>query len=186
MASPPDDWRNGKHVVYRLHAHIVLTPKYRRKVMTDRVSADLRSSFEEVCGRFGVSLDAFEVDQDHAHLLVTYPPKVALSRLVMSLKTISSMRVRAYGAIGFTATPFGPDPTGIVAVTVLMGVPDAADTGATPISETTRAGPMSTGRMRANRRGEATRNTALAMRWSIEQSGAPSASFGPAWVLGPW
>ena len=65
--------------------------------MTDRVSADLRSSFEEVCGRFDVSLDAFETDQDHAHLLVTYPPKVALSRLVMSLKTISSMRVRAHG-----------------------------------------------------------------------------------------
>ena len=84
-------------MVYRLHAHIVLTPKYRGKVMTDRVSADLRSSFEEVCGRFDVSLDAFETDQDHAHLLVTYPPKVALSRLVMSLKTISSMRVRAHG-----------------------------------------------------------------------------------------
>jgi len=84
-------------VVYRLHAHIVLTPKYRRKVMTDRVAADLRSSFEEVCGRFDVSLDAFETDQDHAHLLVTYPPKVALSRLVMSLKTISSMRVRSHG-----------------------------------------------------------------------------------------
>ena len=65
--------------------------------MTDRVSADLRSSFEEVCGRFDVSLDAFETDQDHAHLLVTYPPKVALSRLVMSLKTISSMRVGAHG-----------------------------------------------------------------------------------------
>ena len=84
-------------MVYRLHAHIVLTPKYRGKVMTDRVSADLRSSFEEVCGRFDVPLDAFETDQDHAHLLVTYPPKVALSRLVMSLKTISSMRVRAHG-----------------------------------------------------------------------------------------
>ena len=65
--------------------------------MTGRVSADLRSSFEEVCGRFDVTLDAFETDQDHAHLLVTYPPKVALSRLVMSLKTISSMRVRSNG-----------------------------------------------------------------------------------------
>lgn len=84
-------------MVYRLHAHIVLTPKYRRKVMTERVTADLRSSFEEVCGRFDVTLDAFETDRDHAHLLVTYPPKVALSRLVMSLKTISSMRVRAHG-----------------------------------------------------------------------------------------
>lgn len=91
-----DDWRNGRHVVYRLHAHIVLTPKYRRKVMTKRVSDDLRSSFEEVCGRYDATLDAFETDRDHAHLLVTYPPKVALSTLVMSLKTISSMRVRRH------------------------------------------------------------------------------------------
>jgi putative transposase len=86
-AFSPDDWRNGRRVVYRLHTHIVLAPKYRRKVMTDRVVADLRSSFEEVCGRLDVSLDAFETDRDHAHLLATYPPKVALSRLVLSLKT---------------------------------------------------------------------------------------------------
>lgn len=46
MACVSDDWRNGRHVVYRLHAHIVLTPKYRRKVMTERVAADLKSSFE--------------------------------------------------------------------------------------------------------------------------------------------
>jgi putative transposase len=91
-----DDWRNGRHVVYKLHAHIVLTPKYRRKVMTDRVGADLHASFDEVCGRYGATLDEFETDQDHAHLFVTYPPKVALSTLVMSLKTISSMRVRAH------------------------------------------------------------------------------------------
>ncbi|WP_427019299.1 IS200/IS605 family transposase (plasmid) [Pseudarthrobacter sp. P1] len=91
-----DDFRNGRHVVYKLHAHLVLTPKYRRRVMTDRVGAELKSTFEEVCTRYGATLDEFETDQDHAHLLVTYPPKVALSKLVMSLKTISSMRVRAH------------------------------------------------------------------------------------------
>ena len=64
--------------------------------MTERVAADLRASFEEVCGRYKATLEEFEPDSDHAHLLVTYPPKVALSTLVMSLKTISSMRVRAH------------------------------------------------------------------------------------------
>lgn len=81
-------------MVYKLHAHIVLTPKYRRKVMTDRVTAKLHEAFTEVCGRYGATLDEFETDSDHAHLLVTYPPKVALSKLVMSLKTISSMWIR--------------------------------------------------------------------------------------------
>ena len=84
-------------MVYDLHAHIVLTPKYRKKVMTDRVAESLKDSFEEVCSRYGATLDAFEVDQDHAHLLVSYPPKVSLSKLVMSLKTISSLRVRKHG-----------------------------------------------------------------------------------------
>jgi putative transposase len=91
-----DDWRSGRHVVYQLHAHIVLTPKYRKKVMTKRVTEDLRASFEEVCGRYEATLDEFETDAGHAHLLVTYPPKVALSTLVMSLKTISSYRVRQH------------------------------------------------------------------------------------------
>jgi len=54
----------------------------------------LRESFDEVCSRYGATLDAFEIDRGHAHLLVSYPPKVSLLKLVMSLKTISSMRVR--------------------------------------------------------------------------------------------
>lgn len=88
------DWRTGRHVIYDLHAHIVLTPKYRRKVMTPRVTSLLRRVFEEVCDRFECTLDAFETDQDHAHLLVSYPPKIQLSKLVQSLKTNSSKQAR--------------------------------------------------------------------------------------------
>ena len=62
--------------------------------MTDRVRDSLRESFGEVCGRFGATLDAFETDRDHAHLLVSYPPKVSLSVLVGRLKAVSAMRVR--------------------------------------------------------------------------------------------
>lgn len=88
------DWRSGRHVVYDLHAHIVLTPKYRRKVFTSRVTELIRDTFDEVCERQEVVIDAFETDQDHAHLLISYPPKVPLSKLVMTLKTMSSRRIR--------------------------------------------------------------------------------------------
>lgn len=90
----PDEWRNGRHVVYKLHAHIVLTPKYRKRVMTKRVENLLGETFSEVCERFGATLDEFNTDHDHAHLLVSYPPKVSISTLVGSLKTNSSKRVR--------------------------------------------------------------------------------------------
>ena len=89
-----EEFRTGRHVVYKLHAHIVLVPKYRRKVMSQRVTACLREAFDEVCVRYDATLDAFETDSDHAHLLVTYHPKVSRSHLVMSLKTISSAQVR--------------------------------------------------------------------------------------------
>ena len=59
-----DDWRNARHVVYQLHAHIVLVPKYRRSVMTDRVSGEIKSAIIEVCTRFEATLDAFETDGD--------------------------------------------------------------------------------------------------------------------------
>lgn len=107
MSINNNDWRNGRHVVYNLHAHIVLTPKYRRPVMTERVSSLIRETCEEVCSRYGATLDEFNTDHDHAHLLVTYPPKVALSKLVMSLKTISSMRVRAQGWDEVTRALYG-------------------------------------------------------------------------------
>ena len=94
--SNSSDWRNGRHVIYKLHAHVVLTPKYRRRVMTARVASELLAAFTESCERLGVTLDEFEVDTDHAHLLITYPPKLALSTLVMTLKTNSSRKIREH------------------------------------------------------------------------------------------
>lgn len=90
-----DDLRSGAHVVHRLHAHVVLTPKYRRSVMSERVTEEcLRGSLAEVCATYDASLDAFETDQDHAHLLISYPPRVTLSRLVGACKSVSSRQVR--------------------------------------------------------------------------------------------
>lgn len=96
MTENTHDWRTGRHVVYELHAHIVLVTKYRRKVMSPRVTKLLGDTFREVCERFECELEEFETDKDHAHLLVAYPPKVQLSKLVMSLKTNGSKRVREH------------------------------------------------------------------------------------------
>lgn len=102
-----NDFRNGRHVVYKLHAHLVLVTKYRKKVMTDRVSDDLKEAFYEVASRYEVTIEAVETDSNYVRLLIAYPPKVQLSKLVMSLKTISSMRVRAHGWPEVTKALFG-------------------------------------------------------------------------------
>ena len=74
---------------------MVFIPKYRRGVITERVFSTLRAAWEQVCADFGSELCEAGWESDHVHLLVSYPPKVALSRLVNSLKGVSARRLRA-------------------------------------------------------------------------------------------
>jgi putative transposase len=48
----------------------------------------------DVCVDFGTELAEFNGEADHVHLLVSFPPTVAVSRLVNSLKGVSSRRMR--------------------------------------------------------------------------------------------
>jgi len=63
--------------------------KYRRKVITARVRERLRDIFTSVCEDFGAQLREMDGEEDHVHLLVDYPPKHSISRMVMSLKLVS-------------------------------------------------------------------------------------------------
>lgn len=77
-----------------MHVHLVFVTKYRRGVFTKEILDDLRPMFASVCTDFEAELVEFDGEDDHVHLLVNYPPKVAVSRLVNSLKGISSLLIR--------------------------------------------------------------------------------------------
>lgn len=94
MPLPILDYRTGRHCVFRLHAHLVFIPKYRRKVFRSQHIATLQAIFRDVCGDFGGELVEMDGEHDHVHLLVNYPPSVELSRLVNSLKGVSSRMLR--------------------------------------------------------------------------------------------
>jgi len=89
-----NDLRRGRHVVYNLHVHLVFVAKYRRKVFTKEILDDMRGIFESVCTDFEAQLVEFDGEDDHVHLLVNYPPKVSISKLVNSLKGVSSRMIR--------------------------------------------------------------------------------------------
>ena len=88
------DLRRGRHVVFNLHIHLVFVAKYRRKVFTKEILDDMRQIFESVCTDFEAQLVEFDGGNDHVHLLVNYPPKVSISKLVNSLKGVSSRMIR--------------------------------------------------------------------------------------------
>jgi putative transposase len=89
-----DDVRRGRSVVYALNVHLVFVTKYRRKVISDRVREHLKTSCIRVCAKMGAELRQFDGEEDHVHLLVSYPPKLAVSRLVHSLKLVSARLLR--------------------------------------------------------------------------------------------
>src|SRR6266567_6940654 len=86
--------RTGRHCVFVLHAHLVFITKYRHKVFTDAHLRRLEEIMRAVCGDFEVELVEFNGEANHVHLLVNFPPKVAVSKLVNSLKGVSSRRMR--------------------------------------------------------------------------------------------
>ena len=86
--------RTGRHCVFVLHAHLVFVTKYRHRVFADRHLERMEEIMRAVCADFECELVEVNGEANHVHLLVNFPPKVALSRLVNSLKGVSSRRMR--------------------------------------------------------------------------------------------
>ncbi len=86
--------RTGRHCVFLMHIHLVFVTKYRTNVLTKESIESCGESFSKVCKKFDAQLKEFNGEEDHVHLLVNYPPKVSVSKLVNSLKGASSRVLR--------------------------------------------------------------------------------------------
>ena len=92
-----NDIRTGRHCVFLLHAHLVFVTKYRHGVFTKIIPDGLKEIFASFCRDFEAELIEFDEEEDHVHLLAVYPPKVAISSLVNSLKGVSGRLIRRKG-----------------------------------------------------------------------------------------
>ena len=86
--------RRGRKCVFLIHVHLVFVTKCRRKVFTKKILKDLKQIFRDVCLDFKSELAEFDGEYDHVHLLVNFPPTVSISKLVNSLKGVSSRLIR--------------------------------------------------------------------------------------------
>jgi putative transposase len=84
----------GRHSVYSLTAHLVFVCKRRGQVLNDERLIFLRDVFDKVLDDFESELLEFNGENDHVHLLISYPPKHSISALVNSLKGVSSRRLK--------------------------------------------------------------------------------------------
>lgn len=80
--------------MFSLNAHLVFVTKKRGKVFNNNHLARFEQIFDGVCDKLEVELLEFNGEEDHVHLLVSYPPTLALSKIVNSLKGVSSRKLK--------------------------------------------------------------------------------------------
>ena len=79
------------HTKWMCKYHIVFTPKYRRKIMYNQYRKDLGKILRGLCRYKGVEILEGHLMPDHVHILVSIPPKIAISSFMGYLKEKSAL-----------------------------------------------------------------------------------------------
>lgn len=86
--------RNGLHCKHNINYHLVWIPKYRKKVLIDKVRDVLAQIVEGQCQDLGVELLALEIMPDHVHLFVSASPVHVPWMIVKQIKGNTSIQLR--------------------------------------------------------------------------------------------
>ena len=81
------------HAVWKCKYHLVWCPKYRFRILKGDIGKSVRDILKQLCEWKGIEILAGNVQADHIHLVLTIPPKHAVSDLVGFLKGKSAIKV---------------------------------------------------------------------------------------------
>jgi len=78
------------HSVFLLHYHLVLIVKYRRQVFDERISGRAKGIFEYICPKYNITLQEWNHEKDHVHILFKAHPNTEISKFINAYKSASS------------------------------------------------------------------------------------------------
>ena len=81
---------NNGHSVYLMYYHLILVVKYRRKVIDDAISNRGKEIFRYIADNYGITLEEWNHDVDHVHIMFRAQPKTELSKFINAYKSASS------------------------------------------------------------------------------------------------
>ncbi|WP_101382020.1 IS200/IS605 family transposase [Kitasatospora sp. GP30] len=84
----------GENHAPLLHAHLAFVTGYPHRAFTDAHLTRMEEITPNVCADFERNRVDFNIEAGHVHLLVSLPPKVAVSKLVNSGKGVNSRRLQ--------------------------------------------------------------------------------------------
>ncbi|MBP3818201.1 MAG: IS200/IS605 family transposase [Butyrivibrio sp.] len=84
----------NNHSVFLLHYHLIMCVKYRNRVINDAISYRLREIFEKIAPSYNITLEEWNHDVDHVHILFKGQPNTEISRFINAYKSASSRLVK--------------------------------------------------------------------------------------------
>lgn len=81
------------HTKYMCKYHIVFIPKFRRKVIYNKLRKDIQEIIKQLCQWKGVEILEGHMMPDHVHLLLEIQPKMSVSYFMRYLKGKSSLMI---------------------------------------------------------------------------------------------
>jgi len=90
---PRHDWQSLSHVRWDCKYHVVIVPKFRKKVLYGRLRRQVGAILRELCRQRGIELVEGHALPDHVHLCLSIPAKYSVAHAVGFLKGKSAVRI---------------------------------------------------------------------------------------------
>ncbi len=81
------------HVVWDCKYHVVWCPKYRFRVLKGDIAKSIREIIRQLCEWRKIEILAGNVQRDHVHLVISFPPKYSVAEVIGFLKGKSAIKV---------------------------------------------------------------------------------------------
>ena len=120
------DWRSMAHVTWDCKYHVVIVPKYRKKVFYGKLRKRIGQILRELCRQKDVELIEGNAASDHIHMVLSVPPKYSIAMTIGYLKGKSAIRIhrelqrvkgtlfgRSFWARGYCVSTVGLDEAAI-------------------------------------------------------------------------
>lgn len=88
------DFDTNNHSVFMLHYHLIMCIKYRNKVIDDDISNRLKEIFEYIAPKYNITLEEWNHDIDHVHILFRGQPNSEISKFINAYKSASSRLIK--------------------------------------------------------------------------------------------
>ena len=86
------------HTKWECKYHVIFIPKFRRKALYEQLRKDLAELFHRLAAQKESRIEEGHLMSDHVHMMISIPPKYAVSQVVGFIKGKSAIHLaRVYG-----------------------------------------------------------------------------------------